>query len=162
MGKNYGSSTLDANANESEASLLRGQSNVELDPSGKSCTKVPATAEPHNADPSANNNTSNHLIINKNKSATHNNRVSSHNQHNTQNSVLAQENSSLKEELSRLTSVVSDLQEQIGRLVASGEETKTALEANVADAETRCLALTVVTQQVDKKVCSTNISSGDY
>lgn len=147
MGKNYGSSALDANANESEGPLLRGQANGELDPSAKSCTKVAGSAEPLIADPSTNNH-----VISKNKQAVHNNRVSSHNQHNNQNSVLVQENSSLKEEVSRLTSIVSDLQEQISRLATSGEETKKTLEGCLNDADKRCVALGIVAQQLDKQV----------
>ncbi|CAL8079021.1 unnamed protein product [Orchesella dallaii] len=151
VGKNYASSGLDANANESEAPLLRGhgQPNGELESSGKSCTKVPGSAEPH-IDPT-NNTTSNtsNLIISKSKSS--NNRVSSNNQQNIQNSVLLQENTSLKEEVSRLTSVVSDLQEQISRLAASGEDTRKALEGCLANADTRSVALSIVAQHSDKE-----------
>ncbi|ODM98743.1 hypothetical protein Ocin01_07941 [Orchesella cincta] len=148
VGKNYASSGLDANANESEAPLLRGhgQSNGELESSGKSCTKVPGSAEPLIDPTNTSSNTSN-LIISKSKSS--NNRVSSNNQQNIQNSVLLQENTSLKEEVSRLTSVVSDLQEQISRLAASGEDSRKALEGCLANADTRSVALSIVAQHCD-------------
>lgn len=150
LGKTYGPSGLDANANESaEAPLLNGQANGELD--GKPCTnKVAGSGEPliDSANVTSNNSSSN-LIINKKST---NNRVSSTNQHNIQNSVLVQENSSLKEEVSRLTSVVSDLQDQIGRLTASGEETKKSLKLCLADSNTKCVALSVVAQHCDKEV----------